>query len=334
MLALWEGGSAYSIDAETLTTQGLKTWAPELKHMPFSAHPKIDPRGYMWNFGLAPYHNKTGSLIVYKHKKGASKVDYQLVPLPFAGYLHDFAQTASKLIFYISPYRFSHNKGHTYVQRFSWEPELGGRIIVVDKDDLSKKQIFDAPTGFVFHFGQAQQHDKHINLVASWHRTPEIMATGMYDVLTSDEVNYNKSHASILTINTDTGSVQLSESGHELEFPSFDQYRGGDTVFGVGRKPNSNHHYANSTLAWNSQSGRVDEYFFDDGIIAEEPLYIADTNSSKAGAGWLLQSALNYRDSRTELFVFDAQNIKSGPVAVATMDRSTPLGFHGTFIPV
>ena len=59
MLALWEGGSAYSIDAETLTTQGLKTWAPELKHMPFSAHPKIDPRGYMWNFGLAPYHNKT-----------------------------------------------------------------------------------------------------------------------------------------------------------------------------------------------------------------------------------------------------------------------------------
>lgn len=333
MLALWEGGSAYQINAESLTTRGLKTWSPELQHMPFSAHPKIEANGeYLWNFGLIPYHGNNGSLIVYKLKKGATKPDYQLLPLPYAGYVHDFAQTQSKLLFYISPYHYSHDHGDNYVQRFKWQPELGGRLIVVDKNNLYNVKSFDAPAGFVFHFGQAREMGNSIQLVASWHKTPELMAQGMYDVLIADAVDYDKSQATLLTLNMTSGKVDLEQSGFELEFPGFDLARSGELVFGVGRKSGSKYHYANSTLAWNINSGKADEYFFDSGIIAEEPLYIADKTSSKANSGWLLQTALNYQKARTEVYVFDALNIASGPLAVASMSRSTPLGFHGTFV--
>ena len=39
VLAMWEGGSAHSLDPDTLETRGIVTWTPELKGMPFSAHP-------------------------------------------------------------------------------------------------------------------------------------------------------------------------------------------------------------------------------------------------------------------------------------------------------
>ena len=63
LYALWEGGSATEIDPATLATMGIKTWSEELKSMPFSAHPKVDPDGGMWNFGALPGADK---LVIYR----------------------------------------------------------------------------------------------------------------------------------------------------------------------------------------------------------------------------------------------------------------------------
>jgi carotenoid cleavage dioxygenase-like enzyme len=226
------------------------------------------------------------------------------------------------------------------VQRFKWQPQLGGRLIVVDKNDLSQYKTFEAPSGFVFHFGQAWEQGQEISLVACWNRTPEIMSTGMYQVLTEDKARYTKAHAAVLTLNQQSGKCDLQESGTEMEFPGFDQNRHNSLVFGVGRKSGflhekglqKGHQYANSTLSWCAKTGNQDEYVFDAGIMSEEPLFIADKSSSQPGSGWLLQTALNYQKARTEVYVFNALSISSGPIAVATMERSTPLGFHGTFV--
>ena len=51
LLAMWEGGSAYELDPNTLATRGPVAWKPELKAMPFSAHPKVEADGTFWNFG-------------------------------------------------------------------------------------------------------------------------------------------------------------------------------------------------------------------------------------------------------------------------------------------
>ena len=52
LLALWEGGSAYRLDAETLATLGPKAWRRDLTGMPFSAHPRVEADGTLWNFGV------------------------------------------------------------------------------------------------------------------------------------------------------------------------------------------------------------------------------------------------------------------------------------------
>ena len=45
VLALWEGGSAMMLNADTLDARGFKTWAPDYAGMPFSAHPRVEPDG-------------------------------------------------------------------------------------------------------------------------------------------------------------------------------------------------------------------------------------------------------------------------------------------------
>ncbi len=41
LLSLWEAGSPYRMDPETLETRGLKTYRNDLAHMPFLAHPRV-----------------------------------------------------------------------------------------------------------------------------------------------------------------------------------------------------------------------------------------------------------------------------------------------------
>ena len=51
LYALWEGGSAYELDSETLETIGPKVWSDQTEGVPFSAHPRVDTDGTVWNFG-------------------------------------------------------------------------------------------------------------------------------------------------------------------------------------------------------------------------------------------------------------------------------------------
>lgn len=164
LLALWEGGSAYSLDPNTLATKGIKTWHEDLAHMPFSAHPLIDSLGNMWNCGFAPYAGKTGKIIFYHIAPKTGLKKHYVIDMPFRAYMHDFAQTDKSLIFLLPPYTFSNSAGNNFIDKFRWQPSLGSRLLVVDKDDLSQQKWFELPAGFVFHFGHATEQNGNLQV--------------------------------------------------------------------------------------------------------------------------------------------------------------------------
>ncbi len=89
VLALWEGGSAYALDPRDLSTQGPVTWRADLQQVPFSAHPKVDASGHLWNIG------SFGRAIVAWHidpQGGLASVQVGESPYPF-GMVHDVAVT-------------------------------------------------------------------------------------------------------------------------------------------------------------------------------------------------------------------------------------------------
>jgi all-trans-8'-apo-beta-carotenal 15,15'-oxygenase len=98
LYALWEGGSATELDPITLGTLGPHAWAPELAGVPFSAHPKREPDGTLWNFGTF-----AGKLVLYQIGADGRLQRSQLLPLPGAPMLHDFVLTERFIVLLLPP---------------------------------------------------------------------------------------------------------------------------------------------------------------------------------------------------------------------------------------
>ena len=94
VLALWEGGSAYGLDPKDLSTQGPITWRKDLQQVPFSAHPKVDGGGHLWNIGTS------GAAIVAWHIDPQGRLaGVQLGESPYSGgMVHDMAVTERYLV--------------------------------------------------------------------------------------------------------------------------------------------------------------------------------------------------------------------------------------------
>ncbi len=147
--ALWEGGSPLQMDAETLATEQYVTLKPDLKGMPFQAHPRFDPDGTIWNVGA-----NGAQVIVWHLNRGGDLIEAQVVTLPRASYFHDFTATDRHLIFVLQPWVHERN-GMPFTTQFGWRPEMGTQVVVLDKADLTRSRVYELPTFSFFHLGDA-----------------------------------------------------------------------------------------------------------------------------------------------------------------------------------
>ena len=155
LYALWEGGSATRLDPRTLETRGLKTWRADLAGVPFSAHPRVEPDGTIWNFGVDAHH---GLLLLYEIAPAGALRRAEAFPLSHMPMVHDFAVTAGHLVFLLPPLVYDAQRrlaGASVLDAHQWRPELGMRVLVVNKQDWKRQQMFHLPAGFLFHLGNA-----------------------------------------------------------------------------------------------------------------------------------------------------------------------------------
>lgn len=266
LLALWEAGSPYRLDAQTLTTLGVKSFGDKFKGLPFSAHPLDDGQGGLWNFGVW-YVGGEKQLLVYQVAADDSIARMEVIELPQASYLHAFAQSENKLVFYISSCVYE--EGETYIDAFKWRPELPSQLLVIDKADFKARQLHPLPAGFVFHFGQAIENNGELSVQLCLYPNSAILTQGMKGLLTGARKTETP-HAELVTITvpltaaftlasktqfagTLSPSARIKRSGVMMEFPQFAQHtmsnkelaektgRASDFVplFGVGARSNS-----------------------------------------------------------------------------------------------
>lgn len=50
------------------------------------------------------------------------------------------------------------------------------------------------------------------------------------------------------------------------------------------------------------------------------------------GDGWITAVVWRAAENRSDLLVFEAQDIARGPIATARMPRRVPFGFHGNWV--
>jgi carotenoid cleavage dioxygenase len=338
LYALWEGGSATEIDPATLATVGTKTWRDDLQAMPFSAHPKVEPDGTLWNFGALPGGDKVA---LYRIGADGRVLQAGVIAVPKLALLHDFAVSARHLVFVVPPYDVSDDTGLSLAERHVWAGSGAHarptRVVVVAKDTLAIRRVYELPPRMVFHFGNAWDEAggdvTHFDLVL---HDGDLLAATYHVMEGVREPNRPAAHAAMrVTLDHRTGRTRTVHLLDGAEFP-----RVMPQV--VGRRHrrlaalSSDARQTSLTLdtvnVIDVDGGRSDAWRFGAGWRAEEHVLVPRKGARGETDGWLVGVAQDTTTGTSVLSVFDAARVHAGPVALARLPYRTPHCFHGNFL--
>jgi all-trans-8'-apo-beta-carotenal 15,15'-oxygenase len=338
VLAMWEGGSAYALDPKDLSTQGPITWSPEFAQVPFSAHPKIDAQGHLWNIGTAGPH-----LVVWHINPQGQLVKAQLTESPFpGGMVHDMAVTERHIVVPLPPVslRFNSKADDNGPRRFALQPGQPLRILVMDKNNIQQRRVFELPPQMVFHVGNAHDTaDGGIEL--SYIAAPDawFLDQGAVALMSARPLVNGPAELQLARLNMRSGSASVQSLGDTVEFPRVHPQRIGTKARWLltgagwkawGERKNALLHGVQLT---DMQSGRKRRFDYGEHIVAEEHILIPKPGKSGELDTWLMGTTFDARRQATVLNLLDAAHVEDGPIAQAVLPYWLPLGFHGNFTP-
>lgn len=339
LLALWEGGSATRLDPDSLDTLGLKTWSEDYAGMPFSAHPRVEPDGSLWNFGVS---SLLGMMSIYRISASGELLKAHTFKVPKVAMVHDFAVTQRHLVFLLPPLVFDGERarqGEPFLDCHRWSPELGMRAMVIPKDQLDQVHWFDLPAGFVFHLGNAWEQADGRFIRLDYVRSPDAdwVLQGMRDLMRGQYQRQRADYpvATLLELDLRSGRARQTLTPHIAEFPRVDprlvgrRYR--QVVMAVRRQAPDERPGFDAVMQLDVDSGRTSHYSYGPEVMVEEHLVVPGRQGP--GRGWIVGTALDLRQQAMLLSVFQSDRLADGPVAQATLPRVMPLGLHAQFLP-
>ncbi len=330
LLALWEAGSAFAMDAETLQTKGPKTWRNDLKGMPFLAHPKVEPDGRVWN--LAVGGEQVG---IYRIGKAGQLEDFGMVNIGRAAYIHDWTMTDRHLVILVQPW-INESMRPPVVAGFEWQPQHGLQMLIVDKDDFTQQRWAQAPARMFFHTGSGwEDSDGTIKFDVVLYKEPILGVGGGAAEIRGEWAGSAADENGMLTqvVIPPKGDARLIESGIVGEFPQVDPRIRGQKrrLTALTSAPAIDRPGTTAVTVHDWQTGISDSFDFEQSRMVEEFLFVPKTTGSTDAESWLIGTVLNLKAGVTEVCVFDAAHVSDGPVCIWQADYSWPLGFHGTW---
>jgi len=337
LLALWEGGSAFELDPKDLSTVGPVTWRDDFQRAPFSAHPKLDAHGHLWNFGTF------GSRIIVWHIDPQGRLaDVQVGESPYpGGMVHDMAITARHIVLPLPPVKLDFNRlagGAAREQAFEFQKQEPLRILVMRKDDIKQRRVFELPAQMMFHVGNAYERtDGAVALTFVGAKDHRSLVHNAVAVMSGHNTQSGLSSTQSVVLDMKSGRATVEALGDAVEFPRVDPRR-----IGLSAR------YLLSASSWlprtarqgqlfhgiqlrDLQSGRLDRYDYGEHMVAEEHLVVPKAGRTDERDAWLVGTTFDARRQATLVNVLDARHVADGPVAQAALPYWLPLGFHGNF---
>lgn len=326
--ALWEAGSPLEMDPVTLETRDYVTLRPDLKAMPFLAHPRIEPDGTIWNLGVSGRN-----AIVWHLSADGSLQSAEMIELPMASYIHDFSATARHLVILLQPWVHTRNI-MPLSQAFEWTPDIGSKVLVIDKDDLTQRRIFELPAMGFFHVGDAwEEADGTIRFDVAAHPHMDFAANGASDILNGVPLEHDAAELALVVLGAD-GRGRLEKTGTIAEFPRSDPRRAGLSrrycIHTTGQRNGTPLASAIGVTDW--QSGRTRSYDFGPDHVTDEMVYVPKSGATAEEDAWLIGPSVNLKAGVSELHLLDMARIEDGPVCTWRADVALPAAFHGNWV--
>ena len=348
LLALWEGGLPHALDPATLETRGRfdfdgalrpprwalldRLLAPEL---PFSAHPKIDPRtGDLFNFGtLVGARNR---LVIHRIDRRGVFREKRWLNLDALPFVHDFVLTERHFVFFLPPVEFDVPRAllglKSPVEALRQAPGSPTRVLVVPRDG-GPVRTFEARAGFVFHF--ANGFERGHRLVIDGARMPRYDG-GTIDIRDPSSLRNRTLFEAVPTryeVDLVSGLVTESQlSDTQVELPTIDPRRVGDEhtqIYAIARSPGSKSPLHGAIARLVPETGMVVLRSFEPDLPSE-PIFVPRAPDAPEGEGYLLAVIYRAHARRSDLVCLDATTLDE--VAVAALPHAIPPGFHGCFV--
>ena len=337
VLAMWEGGSAYAMDPQDLSTQGPVTWRKGLEQVPFTAHPKVDAGGHLWNIGTAG-----AALVVWHIGPLGQLVSVQLGESPYpGGMVHDLAVTERYLVVPLPPVSldFSRPAGDG-PRRFAMKPGEPLRVLVMEKADMTRRRVFELPPQMVFHVGNAHETGDG-RIVLSYIAAPDAWFLDQGAVALMSGQPQASPHRQlglqIATLDMASGRSTLQALPGDIEFPRIDPRRIGTRarmlVSGATwvPHPGRNNALLHGVQVLDVETGRMQRHDYGAQVVAEEHIVVPKPGQTGERDAWLLGTTYDARRQTSVLSLLDAAHVQDGPIAQAVLPYMLPLGFHGNF---
>ena len=336
LMALWEGGSALEIDPETLAAGKFAVWHPDVAGLPFSAHPKVEPDGTLWNIGFLT--RPRPSLLFYRIDRRGRLVKANLVDAGPLGLVHDFVVTARHLVLLLPPFVLEPDRMETrdgsFLDAHAWRPGLGTRALTVDKNTLEPVRRHELPPGFHFHHGNGwEEPDGTIRLDLCQSPDPRFVTEDLRNVM-DGAMSFESAHPHYrrAVLRPDgTAAIEDAAAG-VAEFPRIDPRYTGQrhrAVFALAGDDGGDGWPLRRVARLAPERGEVDTWAYPRYQVPEEHLFVPRGDAE--GDGWLIGPFLDIRRQATGLNVFEAARLSNGPLWQGILPYPVPLGLHGTF---
>jgi len=340
LLAFGEQGLPWELDPETLETRRHLTFNGRLNDAsPFAAHPKFDSdSGEMYNFGVF-FSPKSPRLCFYCFDHNGLRYR-KSVPLEFPCSVHDFTLSENYAVFYLSPYLLNAGglpDGRTVMELLSWEPEKGSRIVVLSRSSGELVASIPAGNRYCLHLINAFEEGDRLTL----------------DILEFDEPLYGHyqpvpdlfqsvSRGEPVRFVLDLKSAEIREKlalnySKAPDFPAIDP-----ALF--------MHRYDDFWILGISHTGKTGRKFFDQVVHANwnqetitdiyqsppyrylggEPVFLGRPGAKD---GMVICQEFDARNGNCQFLLFEAAQVRQGPVTRIPLPDSLYLGFHAAFSP-
>ena len=341
LLALWEGGFPYQLDAESLETLGVDALDSLAGDEPYSAHPKRHPRtGDIFNFGLVAGANAT--LNLYRSDSSGRIRRKESITLNGIPLIHDFVLADRYLVFCVPPLRLNALPAVLGLQSFSdaliWQPKRGTQIVIVDADTFEVVAWEQLDPWFQWHFGKAYL-DGLGQIVLEVVRYDDFNTNRQLGEVASGRMQtYAPSQLWQLRLCPQTGKLLDSRVLVEqhCEFPVVGMGPGA-----IAAAPTFLSLHRPDIEPTGELFGAIARFdpLTDSLTVADagphrypsEPIYAADQADPRQG--WVLSVVYDGDADRSEVWIYDSAELAAGPICRLGLPQVVAHSFHGTWHP-
>ncbi|MFI5796630.1 carotenoid oxygenase family protein [Streptomyces sp. NPDC051677] len=341
LLALMEGAPPVELDPRSLETIGEESYGGVITTT-FSAHPTVDhANGELVNIGTIARDGDRSPEIHYEVIDFSGRpIRTEVIPVPHQSLMHTFFVTENHVVFPVTPLDVSIKRALSGGPIVAWMPDRPTKLGVMPRrGTASDVRWFEVEPRHMLH--QANVWEDGHRIVAD---VAAAEGTALFPDLHGRRRSHQETQQSLrrwtIDLAADTGAVREEIiNDRDIQFPRPDDR--------LMTRP-SRYAFSNSNL--NSVDGRVDGmdsvlrvdtrtgvedlYHFGDGAAAGELIFAPRVGGTSELDGYALTLVHKEGAAETELAVFDARDLSSGPLARVRIPFRIPSGFHCNYYSV